>query len=204
MTSYTLRHANPAKTRSDAVVVGVLQTAKGVELAPGAEDVAQAYGRKLRPLLATLGVKGKPGEVTKVPTSGALSTPLLVLVGLGKEATPTAVRRAAGAAARAATNAASVALALPADSPELVRAVVEGHLLGGYTFTTYKKDSKSEPTGAGEVVVLSQVARRKETVEAFETAQVVARAVATTRDWVNMPPGDLTPPAFADVVSGAV
>ena len=47
--------------------------------------------------------------------------------------------------------------------PELVRAVVEGHLLGGYTFTTYKKDSKSEPTGAGEVVVLSPVARRKET-----------------------------------------
>jgi leucyl aminopeptidase len=203
VTSYTLRHANPAKTRSDAVVVGVVQTAKGVELAPGADEVAQAYGRKLRPLLATLGVKGKAGEVVKVPTSGALTTSMLVLVGLGKQVTPTAVRRAAGAAARAGTNAASVTIALPADTPELVRAVVEGHLLGGYTFTTYKKDSTSEADGAGEVVVLSPGARRKEMVEAFETAQVVARAVATTRDWVNMPPGDLTPPAFADVVSGA-
>ena len=26
------------------------------------------------------------------------------------------------------------------------------------------------------------------------------RAVARTRDWVNTPPGDLTPPAFADAV----
>jgi leucyl aminopeptidase len=33
---------------------------------------------------------------------------------------------------------------------------------------------------------------------------VVAAAVATTRDWVNVPPGDLTPPAFADAVSEAV
>jgi leucyl aminopeptidase len=193
VTSYTLRHANPAKTRSDAVVVGVVQTAKGVELAPGAEEVAQAYGRKLRPLLATLGVKGKAGEVVKVPTSGALTTPMLVLVGLGKQVTPTAVRRAAGAAARAGTNAASVTIALPADTPELVRAVVEGHLLGGYRFTTYKKESTGEADGAGEVVVLSTGARRKEMVEAFETARVVARAVATTRDWVNTPPGDLTP-----------
>jgi len=203
VTSYTLRHASPAKTRSDAVVVGVVQTAKGVELAPGGEDVAKAYGRKLRPLLSTLGITGKVGEVAQVPTSGTLTTPLLVLVGLGKQVTPTSVRRAAGASARAASNAASVAVALPADSPELVRAVVEGRQLGGYTFTKYKKDSKADSTSAVDVVVLSPVARRKETIEAFETAQVVAGAVARTRDWVNMPPGDLTPPLFADAVSGA-
>jgi hypothetical protein len=58
------------------------------------------------------------------------------------------VRRAAGAAARAVTNAASVALALPADSPELVRAVTEGFLLGGYTFTAYKKDTATARRGA--------------------------------------------------------
>jgi leucyl aminopeptidase len=203
VTSYTLRQASPAKTRADAVVVGVVKTAKGVELAPGGEDVAKAYGRKLRPLLSSLGVTGKPGEVTKVPTSGALTSPLLVLVGLGKEVTPAAVRRAAGCAARGATNAASVALALPADSPELVRAVAEGHLLGGYTYTTYKKDSKEDATDPGDVVVLSPVARKKDAVEAFETAQVVARAVAATRDWVNTPAGDLTPPVFADAVGDA-
>ena len=204
MTSYTLRQASPAKTRTDAVVVGVVQTAKdGVGLAPGGEEVAKAYGRKLSPLLSALGVTGKAGEVVKVPTSGALSSPLLVLVGLGKQADAATIRRGAGAAAREITNAASVALALPADSPELVRAVVEGFELGSYTFTTYKKDPKQAPTTPAEVVLLSPVARKKDTIAAFEDARVVSAAVATVRDWVNTPPGDFTPPAFADAVVAA-
>jgi leucyl aminopeptidase len=206
VTTYTLRSASPAKTRCDAVVVGVVQTPKGAELADGADDVGKAYGRKLRPLLATLGVTGKAGETCKVPTAGALASPLLVLVGLGKKVDAVAVRRAAGVAARSVGNAASVALALPAGSPELVRAVTEGHLLGGYTFTSYKSDGAkkdSKNSAPGEVVVLSEGARRKELTTAFEEAQLVARAVAVTRDWVNTPPNDLTPPAFADTVAAA-
>ena len=206
MTSYTLRKASPAKTRCDAVVVGVVQTAKGVELAPGGEDVASAYGRKLSPLLAGLSVKGGLGEVTRIPTGGTLTAPLLVLVGLGKEVTPAQVRRAAGVAARAVPNAASVALALPAASAELVRAVTEGWILGGYTFTAYKssaeKDSAEEHPG--EVVVLSDEAKSADAKTAFEEAQVVAEAVAGCRDWVNTPPGDLRPPVFADAVEALV
>ncbi|WP_028636846.1 leucyl aminopeptidase [Nocardioides sp. URHA0032] len=201
MTSYTLRSASPAKTRCDAVVVGVVQGAKGPELDGAAGDVASAYGRKLRPLMSGLGVTGKSGEVVKVPTAGAIPSPLLVLVGLGRNQDATAVRRAAGVAARAVTNAASVAVALPADSAELVRAVTEGWELGGYAFTAYKKDEKKD--GPGEVVVLSAAARRKEVITAFEESRVVTRAVAATRDWVNTPPGDLTPPKFADAVVAA-
>ena len=48
--------------------------------------------------------------------------------------------------------------------------------------------------------MLSPAARRKDAIAAFEEAQVLAGAVAATRDWVNTPPGDLTPPAFADAV----
>ncbi len=201
-TTYTLRSASPAKTRADAVVVGIVSTDKGPQVAPGGEDVAKAYGRKLAPLLATLSVKGKAGEVVKVPTNGTITSPLLVLVGLGDTVTPGSVRRAAGGAARAVTNASSVALALPADSPELVRAVTEGAMLGAYTFTTYKKATKDE--APGDVVLLCPTPRRKEMTLAFEEAQVVVRAVEQTRDWVNTPPGDLTPPVFADaaVASG--
>jgi leucyl aminopeptidase len=201
VTSYQLRAANPAKTRSDAVVVGLLEDDKGARLAEGGDAVGKAYGRKLRPLLASLGATGKAGEAHKVPTNGTLSSPMLVLVGLGKQADQVAVRRAAGVAARSVTNAASVALALPAGTPELVRAVTEGYRLGGYAFTTYKKDAEDKTPGT--VTVLSPAARKDETVEAFELAQVVAAAVATTRDWVNTPPGDLRPPAFADTVADA-
>jgi len=202
VTSYTLRSASPAKTRCDVVVVGVVQGPQGPTLAEGGEDVALAYGRKLRPLLSTLGVGGKAGEVAKVPTGGAISSPLLVLVGLGSETDAVAVRRAAGVAARAVTNAASVAVALPAGTPELVRAVTEGYELGGYAFTAYKKPA-SESKAAADVIVLSGAARKKDVVAAFEEARIVTAAVATTRDWVNTPPGDLTPPAFADTVAAA-
>ncbi|MDQ4053527.1 MAG: leucyl aminopeptidase [Actinomycetota bacterium] len=201
MTTYALRTASPAKSRADVVVVGVTSSSKQPRIAAGAEDVAKAYGRKWAGLLSSLGVTGKAGEVTKIPTSGTIGSPLLVLVGLGADPGPQEVRRAAGAGARAATNAASVAIALPADSAELVRAVTEGFLLGGYAFTTYK--SQESTSAVAEVVLLSPVARRKEVVGAFEEAQVIARAVATTRDWVNNPPGDFTPPAFADAVVAA-
>ncbi|KAA1426487.1 leucyl aminopeptidase [Nocardioides antri] len=205
MTSYALRTASPAKTRAEAVVVGVVPGKGGragsARLAPGGEDVAQAYGRKLAPLLATLGLNGKPGEVAKVPTSGTITSPLLVLVGLGADPDPLSVRRAAGAAARAVTNAASVAVALPADTPELVRSVLEGYRLGGYTFTRYK--SGPAPSGPAEIVVLSPAARRKEAIAAFDDAQVVVDAVVAARDWVNTPPGDLTPGLFADEIAAA-
>jgi leucyl aminopeptidase len=203
VTSYTLRKANPAKTRADAVVVGVVQDAKGASLAPGGEEVGKAYGRKLAPLLATLGVTGKAGEVVKVPTAGTITSPLLVLVGLGKAVTPTTVRRGAGSAARAVTNAATAAIALPADEPELVRAVAEGWILGGYAYTAYRNESKKDDNAPGEVLLLTDAARKQDTVTAFEQAQVVAKAVAATRDWVNTPPGDLTPPKFADAVAAA-
>jgi leucyl aminopeptidase len=186
----------------DAVVVGVVSTDQGPELAPGGGDVAEAWGRKLRPLLSTLGVTGKAGETAKIPTGGQIGSPLLVLVGLGPadKLSPSVVRSAAGTAARAVSNAATVGLALPADSPELIRAVVEGHLLGNYTFGRYKKDSATKPDKAPEVVLLSGLARQKEAVAAFERAQVMAAATIRVRDWVNTPANDLNPVTFADEV----
>ena len=55
-----------------------------------------------------------------------------------------------------------------------MRAVTEGFLLGGYTYTTYKKKADDESTKVpGDVVVLSPSARKKEFGQAFEEAQVV-------------------------------
>jgi leucyl aminopeptidase len=204
VTSLSLRAASPAKTRADAVVVGLVQSRNTVEVAPGGEDVAAAYGRRLRPLLATFAAKGTPGEIVRIPTNGVLNSPLLVLVGLGRKSdlTPAVVRRAAGVAARAVPNASSVALALPAADEAGVRAVAEGWLLGGYRFTDYKSEKGDEP--AGTVVVLTPGARQEAMTDALARAQVVAEAVAGTRDWVNQPAGRLRPPDFAKAVEDAV
>ncbi len=198
MTTYTLRTGAAEKTGADAVVVGVVETADRPRLAEGGAGVAEAYGRRLSPMLATLGVTGKAEQVVCVPTAGTLRSSLLVLVGLGPEVTPESIRRAAGAAARAITNAASVALALPAGDAERVRAALEGFVLGGYSFDRYR--TKPARQGPGQVVVLSEAARRAEVAAAFADAQVVAAAVARTRDWVNTPPADLTPAGFAEAV----
>ncbi len=200
MTAYTLRKGSPDKTKTDVVVIGVVKTPQGLAAAPGGESVASAYGRKFAPLLASLGYRGKRDEVVKIPTGGTLKSPLLILVGLGEEAEvgPDAVRRAAGVAARAVSNSASVALALPAGDADHVRAVVEGYVLGGYAFSDYKSSSSDD--SPADVVVLSDAARSKAATAALETALTVSAAVARTRDWVNMPPADLTPPAFADAV----
>ena len=83
MTGYTLRKGTPAKTRADVVVIGVVRTAKGLQAAPGGEDVASAYGRKFVPLLSTIGFAAGVDEVARVPTGGTIRSPLLVLVGMG-------------------------------------------------------------------------------------------------------------------------
>ena len=110
-TTYTLRNASPAKTRTEAVVVGVLSSDKGPVVCDAGADVAQAWGRKWLPLLSSLGFSGKAGEAIRIPTGGMLNASMLVLVGLGSDPDGTAVRRAAGVAARNVPNAASVALA---------------------------------------------------------------------------------------------
>ncbi|HSE71462.1 MAG TPA: leucyl aminopeptidase [Nocardioidaceae bacterium] len=201
MTTYSLRKGAADKTKTDAIVVGVVKTKKGLEVAPGGESVASAYGRKFTPMLSTMGFAGKPGEVAKVPTGGMIKSPLLVLVGLGdaEKVTTESVRRAAGVAARSISNAATVALALPATDVEHVRAVADGYLLGSYRFTEFKSNPSDD--APGEVVVLTDLARSKEATAALETAEVVAAATRLTRDWVNTPPGDFTPEKFADAVA---
>ena len=204
MTSWTLSKASAEKTKADAVVIGVVRTAKGLHAAAGGEGVASAYGRKFAPLLSTLGFEGRPGQVATIPTGGTVKSPLLVLVGLGSDdkLDHAAVRRAAGIAVRAVSNVATLAVALPAEAPDQIRAVVEGCLLGGYRFTTYKSNGKGD-TGPGDIVVLTPAARSKAAGRALETAQVVAEATALARDWVNTPAGDLTPELFADAVQAA-
>ena len=198
MTTYILRKGAAERTSTDVVVVGMLSSNSGPRLAPGAEGVTEAYGRRLKPLFSMLGLTGKAGQAAAVPTSGTIKAPLLVVVGLGPQVTPDSVRRAAGVSARCLNDAGSVALALPAGDAALVRAVTEGHLLGSYSYDDYRSEpAKRRPR---KILVLSDAARHGEVVSAFEEAQVVAAAVAATRDWVNTPPGDLTPGVFADAV----
>src|SRR5262245_8184935 len=96
VTTISLSKAAPHKTRADALVVGVVKDGTDVAVAPGAEEVAGAFGRSFAATCRSLGVKGSVGEVTKIPSGGAVKAPVVVLVGLGEadDVTAESIRRA--------------------------------------------------------------------------------------------------------------
>jgi leucyl aminopeptidase len=203
--SLRLSKAMPPST--DVLVVGFgEQGAVGV---PDPLDKAylKALGTPVSALAALLGAKSKAGSVAILPSAG--DGPRIVAVGIGDEApTPEDLRRAAGAGVRHAASLTdvtplSVAVSLGATEPEELRAVAEGALLGSYV---YAPISSTVPTPKVDAItVLSTVSGRASgNNEIAEAAGIVARAVLTAREWVNIPPNLLYPDSFAEEVKALV
>ncbi|AEV82517.1 aminopeptidase A [Actinoplanes sp. SE50] len=210
----SLVDSDPAELTVDAIVIGLhSQPDQDGALLPasGAESIAAAFDGRLTATLALLGATGAPGEVTKLATLGTITAPLVVAVGLGDEPSGSApdletLRRGAGAAVRALAGSTRVALALPvpddADAPAVLRATLEGALLGGYRFAGYKtKPQKGHREPVAELQVHVPDAADEAATAELTRAAVVGRAVRLARDWVNMPPNELRPAGFADRIA---
>ncbi|RBQ20206.1 leucyl aminopeptidase [Spongiactinospora rosea] len=204
VTTVRLNTSDSVSLDTDALVVGIHSGADGPRPAPGAEGLDAALGGTFAATLTALGAKGKAGEITKVPTLGALPAPVLVVAGLGEEPgedghDPEVLRRAAGAAVRALSGTSRVALALPAATAGQAEAVATGGLLGAYAFTKYRTTG-DVPEPVAEVTVLSAA---EGAAAAVERAAVVAESVSLVRDLVNTPPSDLWPARFAELAEQA-
>ncbi|MFD5125796.1 leucyl aminopeptidase [Streptomyces sp. NPDC058385] len=217
MTALTLSTAAASGLRADAIVVGVAKGAApktgGLVVAPGAEAVDKAYDGKLAAVLETLGASGGEGEVTKLPAPSGFKAPVVLAVGLGpvpeKDETydAEALRRAAGAAARALAGTKKAAFALPVEDAGDAGAIAEGALLGAYSFDAYKESAqdgkKNGKAPIAEIALLGAKPRDKAFKAAVERALAVTEELNRARDLVNTPPNDLTPEAFAAVASAA-
>ncbi|MFM9444166.1 leucyl aminopeptidase [Streptomyces acidiscabies] len=211
MTALTLSTAAAPGLRADAIVIGVAKGAKGPVVAPGSEAVDKSYDGKLAAVLETLGASGAEGEITKLPAPAGFKAPLIVAVGLGAEPAKDAayeaeaLRRAAGAAARALAGTKKAAFALPLGEAGEVGAVAEGVLLGAYSFDTYKESAKGKGGKAplGEAALLGGKPRDAVQKAALARAVAVSEELNRARDLVNMPPNDLDPAAFAALVVDA-
>lgn len=196
MPTVSLRSASASSVKADALVIGVHTSKDQLVPAAGAEAVA-AICKNFASTLKPLGVSGKIGDATKVPSNGAAKAPVLVVVGLGpadEELSLESLRRAVGAAIRSLADTKTVAVSLPASTDTEVRAIVEGALLGAYAYDRYLA-KKHKPIG--EIVVLTERARNKSGQQTLATAETVAKAVNFARDLVNTPPNDLYPEVFA-------
>ncbi|MFJ6687977.1 leucyl aminopeptidase [Streptomyces sp. NPDC091294] len=218
MTALTLSTAAAPGLRADAIVIGVAKGAGGPSVAPGAEAVDKAYDGRLAGVLETLGASGAEGEVTKLPAPAGFKAPVVVAVGLGAEPEKDAgfdaeaLRRAAGAAARALAGAKKAAFALPLTEAADAGVVAEGVLLGAYSFDAYKESAKDTKGTRGkgngkaplaEAALLGGKPRDKAYKAAVERAAAVAEELNRARDLVNTPPNDLNPEAFAAVAQAA-
>jgi leucyl aminopeptidase len=212
VTALTLSTSSAVTLRADAVVVGVSKGAKGPELAPGAEAVDKAFDGRLAAILETLGASGGEGEVTKVPATAGVKAPLVLAVGLGEAPKGgagyrgEALRRAAGAAARALNGTKKAAFALPVADADAARAIAEGALLGAYVFTNYQDQNGrngERRAPLAEVALVGAKPRDTAYKVAAERALTVAEEVNRARDLINTPSNDLNPASFAAAVQAA-
>jgi leucyl aminopeptidase len=158
-------------------------------------------------VLAAERFQGKPGQVTHLHTAGRLAAARLVAVGIGPrdDTQLETVRRAAASGVRRARDlgARRVALDLLGDRRPVrqrAQAVVEGAMLGSYTFDRYKREKNERHVDALRLVAPSGRPGR-EAGEGARRGEIFARATAFARDLVNAPANDVHPSHLADVAA---
>lgn len=203
MATLSLSTKDAARTKADALVVGVAKGPKGPRLV-GADFLPDAFRSALTGgHLEALGVSGAADKVIRVPTAGALGAGVLVLTGLGEQPRRGArldnetLRRAAGAAVRDLAGLRTVAVALPVEDAEALAAVCEGALFGAYAFNKYRSPGPGTVKPVERLIVSSDSVRGAQARAVAARAQIIAEAVHSTRDLVNTAPVDLFPAAFA-------
>jgi leucyl aminopeptidase len=194
-----------ASVGADAVVVGVYAEEK--KLRDPAGRVDQAAGGAVRNVLEAEKFQGKIGQVTHIHTNGALPSRRVVVVGLGRRRDTSAesVRRAASAGVRRARDlgAKNVAIEVLGDrlpARQRAQSVVEGAILGTYTFDRYKRE-KSEKFVETLRLAEPDGRYRREAAEGARRGQVFAEATSFARDLINAPANDVHPTHLAEVAA---
>jgi leucyl aminopeptidase len=166
-----------------------------------ASAFAKRFGTTPAQMATALGAKQGDDHFVTLPASG--DSPRIVVVGL-ESAQPTAedLRRAAGAGVRHAagmveSTSVSVAVALGSTDAAEAQAVAEGALLGSYRYVPISGKADGE-AGIDAITVVHASRDKLDGIAA--AAETMARAVATAREWVNIPANLLYPSSFADQV----
>lgn len=194
-----------ADVTADALVVGIY--GKGAKPGRAMQSLDEAMGRRLSAVLEAEKFQGKPGQVTHVHTAGGARAARVIVAGLGprEQVSAEIVRRAASAALRRARDlgARTVAVELLADRlPARLRAhsVVEGAILGTYTFDRYKRE-KNEKIVDRLTIVATDARDRRAAVEGARTGELYATSTWFARDLVNGPANDVHPTYLAEVAT---
>ena len=182
---------------ADALVVGLY--ADETKLPDTITRLDRVVGGQIKAVLDAERFKAKAGQVTHVHAGKRR----VVVAGLGRRAETTleVVRRGAAGALRRARDlgARTVAAEVLGDrlpARERAQALVEGALLGTYTFDRYKKE-KPERAVEELRIVDAEARHGREIEEGARRGEVFARATAYARDLINAPANELSPSDLA-------
>jgi len=190
---------------ADAIVMSLFQ---GVEEVSGAyAAVDEALGGAISSLISKGEFKGKFGEVSIVHTLGKLPARMVAVAGLGKQQDLNLdrIRGVAGEFCRSLRklNCHRIATILHGagvggvEPGACAEAIVEGAVLGLYSFSRYKKPDYED---LREMVI---VVREQTTIRVVERGvhkgRIVAEATCLARDMANEPANYMTPSRMADI-----
>ncbi|MFN8481501.1 MAG: leucyl aminopeptidase [Anaerolineae bacterium] len=188
------------KFQADAIVLNAFEGATTLGGATGAVD--RVLNGLLHDIIVSGDFKGKVGEASVIYVRGALASPRVILVGLGKQErfSATVARRASAAAARKAQemglkHIASVVHGAGAGglgASEAAQAVAEGAALVTYRFSDYKSGD-SKPSLERLTLVELDPEKVEAEREGGRVGEIIANAVCLARSLVNRPPNYLTP-----------
>ncbi len=194
-----------AQIEADAIVVAFLEGEK--ELQGAIDLVDRALNGAISSLIEHNGFKSKFKELGVIYTLGNLPARMVAVVGLGKreDLTEDRVRSAIGEAARSLRrlNCRSIAVSLHTFGAEIIEpaalaeAVVEGSLLGLYTFSEYKEAEYEEVEGI--IVVAGDKKELLPVEKGVRLGQIMAEATIVARDMANEPGNVMTPSRMAEV-----
>ena len=188
---------------ADAIVVSLFE---GEQLNGAIAAVDKALDGAITRLTSRGGIKGKFGEVSIIHTLGKLSAGIMAAAGLGKrqDFTLDKVRGVAGESCRSLRklNCHKIATIVHGagcgiDPEASAEAIVEGSLLGLYSFAKYKKPEYED---IKEILIVD---REEDKLPGLERGsykgKVIAEATSLARDMVNEPANCMTPSRMAEV-----
>jgi leucyl aminopeptidase len=200
---------NILEREADAIVLNLFEGVTELGGATGAAN--QALGGLIRNLISGGDFTGKFKQTAVLYPREGITSPRLILVGLGKQEdfSLNRVRLASASAAREAIQRGARTLASiihgggigGLDIPDAAQATVEGAILGNYKFTSYKTGDDVPKSLDAFTLVEFDASKQTDAETGATTGQIIAESVCFARDLANTPGNDLPPAILADRVS---
>lgn len=190
---------------ADAILVGIFEgeAPQGI-----VAEIDQALDRTISNLIADGEIKGKLYETTIIHTMGKIEPKRVAILGLGQreQFSMERIRRAVGEACRrlkkiGVQRIASIPFGVEEGKIEpqkSAQAIVEGCILGTYTFLYHKTKPPEEKEISELVVVSKEEGLLSFLEEGCALGKIMAEATNLARDMVNQPANIMTPTRLAE------